>query len=59
MELMEFKKGMEVRYIGPRTELLGSVGKVKQVVKSRKVVTVDFDHLPGWYDAQPSSLEAA
>lgn len=57
MELLDFKPGMRVSYVGPRVEMRGFEGKVIRPVKSRKVVCVDFDRSHAWFDANPQSLE--
>lgn len=65
----DFAKGQRVRYIGAlphgdRYGLIGMTATVIRPVKSRDVVTVEFDAPPPgvtWsrYDARPDNLEHA
>lgn len=61
--LADFTKGQRVRYIGhhPKHQVHGLTGRVVATVKSRNVVTVEFDQDQGWcalYDARPENLES-
>jgi len=55
-ELHEFTKGARVRYHGSKAEFVGRDATVIRPVKSRKVVTVEFDGANAYFDAFPSNL---
>lgn len=55
-----FKPGLRVRYTAGdrgRPEMEGRKGVVIRPVKSRRVVTVQFDEFHCLYDARPANLE--
>lgn len=60
--IADFTKGQRVRYIGnhPKHAAHGLTARVVRPVKSRNVVTIDFEENQGWcgwYDAKPENIE--
>lgn len=53
-----FTKAQRVRYVGSLARRSGQFGTVKQLVKSRNVVTIEWDDDGSWFDARPENLEA-
>jgi hypothetical protein len=57
--LAAFQKGRKVRYVGHAHGRHGQIGTVVRPVKSRQVVTLNWDNDPyaAWFDAIPQNLE--